>query len=296
MSALFNFIDKINYNLGLRIFKNSNLLSYNLYNHYYKKNICNLDYLKHEFINTYYKNGYAKLGRVNNEKLKELNKHLEAQKPSNNNDFLFHYKITPEMLKILKSILQSDLDEQIKLIESYYNQKLVLTFLTISRNYPSSKNNETYSNFFHTDGYAYNMFKIFINLHDVGIENGPLTLVKKEYSKDFLKKLNYKNRNSYNKDKLNINDEIFFNNVGKKGEALLCSTTELIHRAGDPTPGNYRDMIFFNFVAHPTKENISLFEYEDKIFDDGLIKKLSKIKGLKNLIKYYRENLRKKTL
>ncbi len=296
MSALFNFIDKINYNLGLLIFKNSNLLSFNLYNHYYKKNICNLDYLKHEFINTYYKNGYAKLGRVNNEKLKELNKHLEAQKPSNNNDFLFHYKITPEMLKILKSILQSDLDEQIKLIESYYNQKLVLTFLTISRNYPSSKTNETYSNFFHTDGYAYNMFKIFINLHDVGIENGPLTLVKKEYSKDFLKKLNYKNRNSYNKDKLNINDEIFFNNVGKKGEALLCSTTELIHRAGDPTPGNYRDMIFFNFVAHPTKENISLFEYEDKIFDDGLIKKLSKIKGLKNLIKYYRENLRKKTL
>ncbi len=296
MSALFNFIDKINYNLGLRIFKNSNLLSYNLYNHYYKKNICNLDYLKHEFINTYYKNGYAKLGRVNNEKLKELNKHLEAQKPSNNNEFLFHYKITPEMLKILKSILQSDLDEQIKLIESYYNQKLVLTFLTISRNYPSSKTNETYSNFFHTDGYAYNMFKIFINLHDVGIENGPLTLVKKKYSKDFLKKLNYKNRNSYNKDKLNINDEIFFNNVGKKGEALLCSTTELIHRAGDPTPGNYRDMIFFNFVAHPTKENISLFEYEDKIFDDGLIKKLSKIKGLKNLIKYYRENLRKKTL
>ena len=294
MKSIYKYIDKLNYNLGLSIFKNSNWVSLNLYRYFYKKKICNPDYLKIDYINSFYKNGYTKLGRVEVSYIKELKDLLNIQNPTNNKDYLFHYKITPDIYKVLKKIIQKELSEKIKILEKYYNQKIVLTFLTISRNYPSQKKEESYSNFFHTDAYAYNMFKIFVNLHDVNEENGPLTLVKKKYAKEFLKKFDYKSRESYTKPS-NNEGKIFYKNTGKMGDVFLCNTTEVIHRAGDPDTGQYRDMIFLNFVAYPTtKKNISLLEYEDELYDDRLIKRLSKIKGLKNLISFYKKNLKEK--
>ena len=171
MKTIFNFIDRINYNLGLLLFKNSNLFSYNLYKYLYKKNVCNLNLLSNGFINSYYQNGYSKLGSASSNHIEKLNQLLSLQKPSINEEYIFHYKVTPEIFEIIKKILSDDLKEKLKLIEKYYNNKLFLTFLTISRNYASKKVEESYSNFFHTDGYAYNMFKIFINLHEVNEEN-----------------------------------------------------------------------------------------------------------------------------
>ena len=56
-------------------------------------------------------------------------------------------------------------------------------------------------------------------------------------------------------------------------------------------------MIFLNFVAYPTvKKNISLFEYKDELYDDKLIKKLSKPRGLKQLVIFYKKNLREKLI
>jgi hypothetical protein len=296
MKIIYNFIDKINYNLGLLLFKNSNLFSLNLYKYFYKKNICNLNLLSNGFINSYYQNGYSKLGSASPNHIEELKHLLSLQKPTINEEYLFHYKITPEIYEIIKKILNNDLKKKLNLIEKYYNNKLFLAFLTISRNYPSQKIEESYSNFFHTDGYVYNMFKIFINLHDVNEENGPLTLVKKEYATDFLKKFKYKNRDAYQKSEKE-NSDIFYKNIGKSGEMFLCSTTELIHRAGDPASEHHRDMVFLNFVASPTyQKDLSLLQYQDKLYNDSLIKKLSKIKGLKNLISFYKKNLKEKLI
>ena len=296
MKLIYKFIDKINYNLGLLIFKNSNLLSFNLYNYFYKKKICNLEYANVDFMSSFYKNGYSKLGKIDENYIDNLKKLLDEQNPSNNKDYLFRYKITPEIFKLFEKIIKKNLSKKIELLEKYYNQKIVLAFLTISRNYPSSKIDESYSNFFHTDSYVYNMFKIFINLHDVDERGGPLTMVKKEQSKRFLKKFKYKNRTSY-KNKEVDDGNIFLKNIGKKGDMFLCSTTELMHRAGDPALGQYRDMIFLNFVAYPTvKKNISLFEYKDELYDDKLIKKLSKPRGLKQLVVFYKKNLREKLI
>lgn len=296
MKIIYNFIDKINYNLGLLLFKNSNLFSLNLYKYFYKKNICNLNLLSNSFINSYYRNGYSKLGSASPKNIEKLKHLLSLQEPTINEEYLFHYKVTPEIYEIIKKILNNDLKEKLNLIEKYYNNKLFLTFLTISRNYPSKKIEESYSNFFHTDGYAYNMFKIFINLHDVNEENGPLTLVKKEYATDFLKRFKYKNRYTYQKTEKE-NSDIFYKNIGKSGEMFLCSTTELIHRAGDPTSEHHRDMVFLNFVASPThQKDLSLLQYEDKLYNDSLIKELSKIKGLKNLISFYKKNLKEKLI
>ena len=91
MKIIYNFIDKINYNLGLFFFKNSNLFSLNLYKYFYKKNVCNLNLLSNEFINSYYKNGYAKLGLASPEHIVNLKHLLSLQKPTINEEYLFHY-------------------------------------------------------------------------------------------------------------------------------------------------------------------------------------------------------------
>jgi len=297
MKLVLDLIDKLNYKFGIIFFKNSNLLTFNLYRYFYKKKICNLKYLETDFINSFHNNGYAKLGKVNLSSLSDLKNLLNIQNPSDNDNHHIEYKITPDIYNVIKKIIQTQLSDKLEVLEKYYNQKIVLAFLTISRNYPSSKKDESYSNFFHTDAYVYNMFKIFINLNDVSEKNGPLTLVKKRYNKEFLNKFNYKDRKSY-KSNLDNNDDLFFKNTGKAGDVFLCSTTELFHRAGDPYPGEFRDMIFLNFVAQPTKsKNIIVLEYEDLTHkDDVLIKKLSKIRGLKNLIRFYCKNFKEKLI
>ena len=48
-------------------------------------------------------------------------------------------------------------------------------------------------------------------------------------------------------------------------------------------------MIALHFVAMPTNQKISIDEYKDQIFDDKMIIEISKIKGVRRLIKYYRK-------
>ena len=297
MTLILNFLHRFNYFLGIIFFNNSNLFSNNVYINFYKKKICNLNTLKHDFISKYYNEGYVKIGKIDQNNVNKLKEHLKSQNPKEKEDYpLFRYKITPQIYEIINNIFNNELKEKLKIIEDYYNQKVILAFLTISRNYPTDKIEETYSNYFHTDGYVYNMFKIFLNVHDINEENGPLTLVKKKYAKKFIKNFDFKNRNSYKYLKEEKYEKYFFKNIGREGEMLLCSTTELIHRASNPLNGNYRDMIFLNFVALPTKEKISICEYKERMFDDKMIIEMSKIKGVKNLIKYYKTNLKNKII
>tara|TARA_B100001094_G_C18072189_1_gene740654 strand:- start:244 stop:1143 length:900 start_codon:yes stop_codon:yes gene_type:complete len=292
---ILNYIHNLNYKLGISLFNNSNFFSNNIYNKFYKRNICNLESLKHEFINNYFKNGYAKLGKINQHTIYKVNEHLRLQNPKKNeNDPQFKYKITPEIYEIISNILNNELKDKLDIIEEYYNQKIILAYLAITRNYNSNTEKESFSNFFHTDGYVYNMFKIFIKVHEVKDDNGPLTLVKKNSAKKFIKKMSYQNRYSY--DRLNENKykDYLFKNIGQAGEALMCSTTELIHRAGDPIEGKHRDMISLHFVALPTNDKILISEYKDSILNDKLIIKISKIKGVRKLIEYYKENLKTK--
>jgi hypothetical protein len=292
MRFLTNYIDKINYKLGILIFHNSNTFSNNIYNKLFKKKICNLNSLKHNFIKEYFENGYAEIGKVDKTDIDKINKLLSHQNPKKNFDNpQFRYKVTPEIYQIVKNIFDNQLNDQMDKIEEFYNQRVILTYLGITRNYHSNKKDETYSNFFHTDGYVYNMFKIFIKIQNVTNDDGPLNIVKKKYAKKFIKKLNYKNRNSYDHSNEHKYENFFFKNTGEAGEVLLCNTTELLHRAGNPIERNHRDMISLHFVAWPTKQKISKFEFKDMIFDDRMIKDFSKIKGIRNLIKYYNKNL-----
>ena len=128
--------------------------------------------------------------------------------------------------------------------------KIKLGNVRITRNYsvPKNCNKEAYSNLFHSDAYTCNLFKIFINLQDVSEAEGPLILVKNNKAKLFLKESSYRNRNLYIKEN---NNDYYYVNSGKKGDILLCSTTELLHRAGDIKEGKSRDVLFLDFVAYP---------------------------------------------
>ena len=51
-----------------------------------------------------------------------------------------NFEITPEIFNLVKKILDNDLKDELKIIEQYYNQKLILAHLTISRNYETPIN------------------------------------------------------------------------------------------------------------------------------------------------------------
>ena len=143
---------------------------------------------------------------------------------------------------------------------------------------------EKYSNFFHSDGYVFNLFKVFINLDDINENKGPLTLVKKEKVKDFIKFYSYNTRKY-----CAITEEtkdFFHKNTGDKGDIFLCNTTELLHKAGDMKENEHRDMLFLEFVAYPFDEKTHLYSFEN-LLNSGLSKKFSKIQGIRNLINLY---------
>jgi hypothetical protein len=282
-------IDKLNYYFGIRLFNSPNLFSYNVFNHFLKKNICNKSYLSYEFINTYYNNGYSKLDKISDSEIDQLNKLLKEYNPNPvpGNTFSYNFLINEEILNYIKNIINSNIINYIKVFEKYYNLPIILADIKIQRNYSYSSNKEMYANFFHCDGYIGNLFKVFINLEDINESQGPLNFVKKDKYKSFLKLSNYNNRNNYNDEDPRI-DECIYKNIGKKGDVLLCNTTELLHRAGDVAPNESRDILFLEFIAYPFDNNTNIYSFEGLLQNRVLDKKFSKIEGIRNLFKLYK--------
>jgi hypothetical protein len=288
---LTNLLDQANYKLGNSFFKNGNLLSYNLFNFFFKKNICNKKYLQDDRIKSYYENGFAKLKSASVNSIDNLNHLLIKYNPNifPKKNYCYVYKINDEILAKVKDFIEHEIIDSIKIFEKYYNLKIILADAHVSRNYslPSKKDMEYYSNYFHCDGYNYNLFKVFVNLEDIDETQGPLTLVKKDKRDIFFQLSNYKNRNNYRDNDIKIN-ECLYKNTGKKGDIFLCSTTELLHKAGDIMPGKSRTILFLEFIAYPFDENINLFSFMDRIYEKSIDKQFAKISGLRNLYNLYK--------
>ena len=280
-------IDKINELVGRYFFKNGNSASYNIYRKFYKKNIINKNTLQNndKLINNYYNFGYSKIGTCNPNLIDKLNALLAKQYPNNYKENpRYIYILNNEIIDVIKDIINKELKFSLKKIENYYNNKIYLGNVDITRNFYVQKIKESYSNFFHSDGYVYNMFTIFINLHIVKEEHGPLTIIKN--SNNFFKKSKYKGRNSYIKDESFYKEELY-KNTGEAGDMFLFSNTEVLHKAGDIKQGFFRDMLFLNFVALPYKSNDLYLYFNERSNQNNLLASLSKIPGLKNLFKFY---------
>ena len=295
-------LNKINKSFGIKLFKNPNTLNYNLFNFFFKKNIVDVN---EKSLGLYHDLGYMKPNVNSKEIAKFLSEKIQSpnikkiQKLSNQYSSVF--EIDDEMRSKIKNHLLYNFKEVINALKRYYKNDIAVINVQIKRNfgiedtsYYSKKQREKkfehYNMYFHCDYYTMNYFKLFINLQDISLNDGPLTFYTIKDTKKFVSKSNYRDRNYY--DDLTFDNEI--KNCGKIGESLILNTPQCIHKASIPKIGNYRDVLFINFVAVPEKiDNIFHYEkeYEDDVWGTSkkLAKKYSKPKSFRQTLNLYNE-------
>ena len=290
----------INNNFGKYLFKNPNTLYYNLFNKLHQNFIANKNF-ETENIKKYFEKGFFKTKINSINFCKYIASEIEKQ-PINSKDKSFNFEISDQMREKIKDHINNELSPTLKELEKFYNSKISVANIEIRRNFHIDENitEEMYSNFYHVDAYVYNHFKMFINLMDVNIDQGPLHIYSKNNTKKFMKLNNYKNRSNYVNEEL-IDDLV--SNTGKIGESFVASTTECLHKAGEVKKGNYRDILFITFITIPEeieKNRSDFFYYETKypkaIWDDGnevvkIAKPQSLRKTIKLFIEYYKNKL-----
>ena len=285
---IYKYIDKYNIILGRYFFNNLNLLTYNLFNFFFKNFLFNKksDYLK-EFVN----GGAQKVSKIPSKSIDELNNILFLQEKKikenlNLGESYYDYEITQEIKEKVFDFLEGPLSKLVEELKKYYNTDIILSRIQIRRTFYTKSNKESYSNYFHVDGYICMLQKIFINLQDITKNHGPLRYIKKTDAKKILR-TNKANINRIDK----IDQENLINhNVGQKGDVFLCNTTDLMHAAGVPTPGNKRDILFLEICALPKRNsnlNINYNIFDRKVPSEDLTKIIAKPKGFKNLIKCF---------
>jgi len=285
---IYKYIDKYNIILGRYFFNNLNLLTYNLFNFFFKNFLFNKksDYLK-EFVN----GGAQKVSKIPSKSIDELNNILFLQEKKikenlNIGESYYDYEITPEIKEKVFDFLEGPLSKLVEELKKYYNTDIILSRIQIRRTFNTKSNKESYSNYFHVDGYICMLQKIFINLQDISKNHGPLRYIKKTDAKKILR-TNKANINRIDK----IDQEDLINhNVGQNGDVFLCNTTDLMHAAGVPTTGNKRDILFLEICALPKRNsnlNINYNIFDRKVPNEDLTKIIAKPKGFKNLIKCF---------
>lgn len=285
-----NIINKIDKIFGIIFFKNLNSLSYNLFNFFLRKNILNLKEIKNKkHIYEFEKYGYSKLNNFNIGSIDKLNSILKKQNPKKNQNNRFEYFLDKEIIDLIKKIVNIDCNYLLKDLAEYYNSNIYLGHALITRNYNyNPEDGESYSSYFHCDGYLNTYFKILVNLSSVTSEMGPIHVIDKIETKKNVGLLKYSSRNLKKEDFIKSK---IFKNTSNIGDGLLINTTECLHKAGIPTSNNYRDMLYLVFCAYPEKsKNIFHYENIDKSIwgkYSKLVKKLAKPYGFINLLNLY---------
>tara|TARA_B100000886_G_scaffold337145_1_gene297281 strand:- start:2756 stop:3655 length:900 start_codon:yes stop_codon:yes gene_type:complete len=290
----------VNANLGKYIFKNPNTLYYNFFNKLHLNLIAKKDTANEDIVQ-YLKKGFFKTKINSTELCKYISSEIEKQ-PVNSENRFYNFKINDQMKKKIKSHINNEYRPVLQQLEKFYNSKISVANIEIKRNFhiDESINKEVYSNYYHVDAYVYNHFKMFINLMDVDVDQGPLHIYSKNDTKKFMKLNNYKNRDNY------VNEELkndLVKNTGKIGESFVANTTECLHKAGVVQKGNHRDILFITFITIPElihDDKNDFFYYEEKypkaIWDYGKeVIKIAKPQSLRKTIKlflnYYKNKL-----
>lgn len=289
-------LSKINKSGGIYLFKNPNTLTFSIFNYFYNKFIINTDDICDE-LKSFHDNGYLKTNLNFKTEVENLYKNLDDQIIDKKRSS-YRYKLNNKTQEIIKNeiVYSKKFQDLKKKLEKYFNLKIYLINIDITRNFPIDKNLEhkvnIYSNNYHVDYYIMNYFKIFINLHDVDETQGPMNLFSKKNSSKFIKMNNYKNRADYKFKSEPKIEEI--KNIGSAGDVFICSTPQCLHRATSPQKGKMRDMLYLSFAAtNEIEPNSDLFHYEKKylkeLWSNGsqLRKSLCKPNSARKLIKIF---------
>tara|TARA_B100000941_G_C28508360_1_gene558890 strand:+ start:4597 stop:5496 length:900 start_codon:yes stop_codon:yes gene_type:complete len=277
--------------LGLLFFKQGLSLDYILYNFFYKKFIIK-NVRENNWTKKLYNSGYSRLEISAFDLVNDLKKKIvlddeqnKINNPTTNRIKRFKFldkNVELDFIKKLKVKLEPIFND----LKKYYNCKVDLAEIRLFRieNYQTTDlKNELYSNNFHQDGYILNYSKIFINLMDVGIKDGPLEIVPIEKKRKFIKSSNFKNRYEY---KTSGYENLIFKNTGRIGDCTLFSSTEVFHRA--TIPENYRDMAQLIVFAAPEEILQKVIPDDENLLKPNQqLRKYSKPFSLLSLIKFY---------
>lgn len=244
------YLQKIDYFLGIKLFRIPKFFSYILFDIILRKKIIKNN-LSNSFINKFHNDGFANF-KFNNikvinklsdliEKFLLLNKgNIDVSKP-------IRISINNETKELISSIINKDLKYYLSNLSDYYNSELVLSEVDITRNISQVSSPDTK---YHLDYYLCNYFKVFIALSDVTLKCGPTVIIPKKNTKNFLSESNY-----YNLDSPMPNDPNYaYKFYGDKGSMLFFASSVALHRAGIPEEGLHRDMLRLTFVACPDKK------------------------------------------
>jgi len=147
-------------------------------------------------------------------------------------------------------------DEIKELIQARYQSNFQVTHVMCWRNYHAPAQmlggKEIFSNMWHCDHSNTAVEKLFVNLSDVGDDDGPFHIMPIDRTKEIIK-MGYGHRRKYNLDTEILEDPKYVAKAtGPAGSTLLCNTELCFHRADIPAKGHYRDLIQFKFI--PSKE------------------------------------------
>ena len=100
----------------------------------------------------------------------------------------------------------------------------------------------SFADYWHCDQHPVDAIKIFVSLHDIGEENGPLHIVRSGESRDIFKQSFKRDHHgvpgAYVEDNATV--ETF---TGPAGSAAFAKTNEILHRASNPAEGKHRDVV-----------------------------------------------------
>ena len=246
-------------NIAIKIFKRRKSLGMIIFDKLYNIFILNKKN-NPNFISEFDRNGYAKVNvNVKNELdiiISKLN-NTNLNNQDGDKEKKIEFSIDENIKNSVDKILSSSLKNTIISFEKYFNAEISPAYITIKRHHHYERDNisnELFNNNFHNDAYALTHFKAFINLKDVSVEDGPMEIVSKNKTNQFIKKIKYKDRNDY-QNNINI-DEFIYKNTGEKYDCFFFDPTQCMHRATIPNKDHFRDVLAITFVCLPNKLNI----------------------------------------
>ena len=280
--------NNISIKLSLKFFNLRKPLELVLFDKLFNKFVTNLKNIGSE-ISKFHENGYVKINPDIEKEIEIINDNLKLDESIKEPPYKFI--INKQIDAAIKKIIYVKIKNEINDLEVYFNCKIVPAMAHLRRNTHYHKvdfSHEHYSDNFHNDAYALTHFKIFFNLMNVTKDNGPMHIVSKKNTKNFLKKINYKDRTNYNQ-KI-IDDELLYSNIGKKCDTLIFDPTQCLHRATIPSEGNFRDYLTVTFICLPKKKSIIdklVSSTNIYVYKDNPLIRFAKPHGFRSVLKLF---------
>ncbi len=242
-------IDNYSKKISFKLFNKNTSLLWAIFNQFIHKLIIKKNKNDNR-LNNFLRDGFLKLDEKFLEEVNFINNQRIIDKKDIGRQF---YVLGEEDKNRLISSLERKLKPLFCDLKETYKSEVYLGDVRIWRNFNIDgikKEKNIYSEDFHTDGYLCTYLKIHVNLMDVKHEDGPLNIIKKNFTQNFIDDFKYKNRREY-KDINPKEVEYLIVNTGKKGDAILFDSSNCYHRA--TIPNNFRDMMQLTILIHPKK-------------------------------------------